>query len=438
MKISGWMRGGLAGLLVMGTTLLAACGGGSDSSGTTQIRLVNATVGVSSLDLYGSDSLLLSGVGSNAASAYKDASTGNYTIKATNTGSATALSSASPTFEKDVAYTVITWGLAGATQTFYFPDNEEAPSAGLAKVRLFNTSLDAGALDLYLTAANADLGSATPVVSAISGSRFSGYSEVTAGTYRLRVTANGSKTDVRLDLPSVTLSALDVFTLITQPSQSGMLVHGLQLLQKGAVTGSPNTQARVRLVASVAGNGAVTAHVGSSSLNVGLPSPSVGSYVLVPSGSQVLSAQVSGTSLAPETQNLVAGGDYTLLTHGPLATPKLTLIADDNRLPSSSTSAKMRLINGVSGQGGLTMAVDFSAVANNVAVGSASDFALVPSNSAARIDVTSGLTGTTLYSSSTTTTNGTATTINILQQGVYTLFMLDGAASPSGALRRER
>jgi len=28
--------------------------------------------------------------------------------------------------------------------------------------------------------------------------------------------------------------------------------------------------------------------------------------------------------------------------------------------------------------------------------------------------------------------------VNLLQQGVYTLFMPDGAASPSGALRRER
>nr|WP_316644245.1 DUF4397 domain-containing protein [uncultured Roseateles sp.] len=438
MKRIGMMRGGLASLMLAGTALLAACGGGGSSSGTAQVRMVNATVGVSAMDLYTTDTLLISGVGSNAASAYKDAATGSYTIKATNTGSATALSSASPSFDKDTAYTVVTWGLAGATQTFYFPDNEAAPSAGLAKVRLFNTALDAGALDLYLTASDADLGSATPVVSAISGSRFSGYSEVTAGTYRLRVTANGSKTDVRLDLPAVTLTALDVLTLITQPSQSGMLVHGLQMLQKGAVTASPNTQARVRLVASVAGNGAVTANVGASSLNVGLPSPSVGSYVLVPAGSQLFSGQVSGNPLATETHGLLAGGDYTLLAYGTLAAPKLSLITDDNRLPSSSTSAKMRLINGVSGQGGLTMAVDFSAVANNVAVGGSSDFALVPSNSAARIDVTSGLSGSTLYSSSTTTTNGTATTINILQQGVYTLFMLDGAASPSGALRRER
>lgn len=436
MKRSGLMRGGLAGLLVACAALLAACGGGGSSSGTSQVRMVNATVGVSSLDLYASDSLLLSGVGSNAASAYKDTASGSYTIKATNTGSATALSSASPAFDKDVAYTVVSWGLAGATQTFYFPDNEAAPSAGLAKVRLFNTSLDAGALDLYLTAGDADLGSATPVVSAISGSRFSGYSEVTAGTYRLRVTANGSKTDVRLDLPAVTLSALDVFTLITQPSQSGLLVHGLQMLQKGAVTASPNTQARVRLVASVSGNGAVSANVGSTSLNVGLPSPSVGSYVLVPAGSQLFSGQVSGNALTAESHALAAGSDYTLLAYGPLAAPMLALIADDNRLPSSSTSAKMRLINGLSGHGGLTMAVDFSAVANNVALGSASDFALVPSNSVARIDVTSGLTGTTLYSSS--TSSGSTTTINILAQGVYTLFMLDGAANPSGALRKER
>jgi hypothetical protein len=427
----GTTRGGLAGLLMAGTVLLGGCGGGGSDSGSAQVRMVNAAVGVSSMDLYIDDSVFQTGVGPNAVSAYKSTASGTVTVKATNTGSANALASASPAFEKDISYTVVTWGLAGANQTFYFPDNEAAPTAGLAKVRLFNTAIDAGALDLYLTASDTDLGSTTPVASAISGGRFSSYTEVTAGTYRLRVTANGSKTDVRLDLPAVTLNALDINTIITQPSQGGLLVHGLQMLQQGALASNPNTQARARVVASVAGNGAVTASVGGTSLNVGLPSPSVGNYVLVPAGVQTLSAQVNGNAAAPLSQTLVAGGDYTLVAYGSLAAPQLSLITDDNRLPTSATGAKLRLVNGVTGQGGLTMAVDFSAVANNILAGTASDFAAVPSNATARIDVTSGLSGSTLYSTGTTT-------VNILQQGVYTLFLLDGASTPSGALRKER
>ena len=107
------------------------------------------------------------------------------------------------------------------------------------------------------------------------------------------------------------------------------------------------------------------------------------------------------------------------------------MISDDNRLPSTTTGARIRLINGITGQGALTLAMDFSAVANNVALGAASDYTAVSSNASSRLDVTSGLTGSVLF------TTGT-TNVNIQALGVYTVLVLDGATLPSGVLRKER
>jgi hypothetical protein len=119
------------------------------------------------------------------------------------------------------------------------------------------------------------------------------------------------------------------------------------------------------------------------------------------------------------------------MAYGAAASPLLSTIADDNRLPTSTTGSRMRLINGMQGQGALTLAMDFSAVANNVVLGAASDYTALASNSSARLDVTSGLTGTVLF------TTG-STNVNIQSQGVYSVLVLDGAVAPSGVLRRER
>ncbi len=436
----GMTRRGLAGLMVlMVTGLLAACGGGS-SSGTSQVRMLNATVGAASLDLYLTDAKLISGVANNAVSAYQPTGAATYIAKATLTGSTTAYgTSANPALAKDTAYTVVTWGLAGeSVQTFYFPDNEVAPLiAGNAKIRLFNTSIDAGALDLYLTGPADDLTNLSPVASAISGGRFSSYSELASGTYRLRVTASGSKTDIRLDLPAVTLNAQDIMTFITQPSQGGTLVNGLELLQQGAATTAINSlpQARMRVVASVGSSGAITADVGGTALNVvngtpvnSLSSPQIGDYVAVPSGAQVVT--VNGNALA-NAQTLTIGGDYTLLVYGTLAAPQVSLMADDNRLSVNGANAKLRLVNGLTNQGKLSMNFNFDAVASNLAAGSASAFSEVLGG-AARIDVNSSTTASTLFS----TVN---TNLTIPAQSVYTMFMLDGGAGSTGyLLHRER
>lgn len=432
----GKIWGGLAGLLIALTTvLLASCGGGG-GPGTAQVRMLNATVGAASLDLYLSDVLLQSGIGNNTVSAYKPTAAATYTAKASLTGSTTAYgTSASPAFAKDTSYTVVTWGVAGANQTFYFPDNEVAPLvAGNAKIRLFNTSIDAGALDLYLTGPTDDLTNLSPVASAIGGGRFSAYSELAAGTYRLRVTAAGSKTDIRLDMPAVTLNALDIMTFITQPTQGGALVDGLQLLQQGGVTANSQTLARARVVASLGNNGTVTANVGSTSLNVvnsnavmSMSSPLIGDYVLVPSGNQIVT--VNGITLA-NAQTFAVGGDYTLLVYGTSAAPQVTLLADDNALSTNAASAKLRLVNGLLGQASLSMKFNFDAVANNVASGAASDFGQVLGGSAL-IDVMSGTTSTSLFSTA-------GTTLSLPAQSVYTMFMLDGAGSSGYLLHRER
>lgn len=86
---------------------------------------------------------------------------------------------------------------------------------------MFNTAVDNGSLDVYLTGSDDALDDASATVSAVTGGSVASYSTVTSGTYRLRVTGAGDKNDLRLDVPAMTLGSTQVATLIVTPGQRG-------------------------------------------------------------------------------------------------------------------------------------------------------------------------------------------------------------------------
>ena len=160
---------------------------------------------------------------------------------------------------------------------------------------------------------------------------------------------------------------------------------------------------------------------------------SVGAYVTVAAGTPALSLDVNNQPVSTQNVTLAAGTDTTLLVWGPAATPRLTQVTDDNRLPpSSSTQARLRLVNVANGlEGGLTMTADATAIANDVLPGSASAYANVTGGSTQRVIVNAPLMASPLYSSDMT----------LAARGVYTLFILGDKSSSLGlstTYRKER
>ncbi|MGS0756613.1 DUF4397 domain-containing protein, partial [Roseateles sp. GG27B] len=125
-----------------------------------------------------------------------------------------------------------------------------------------------------------------------------------------------------------------------------------------------------------------------------------------------------------------AGADYTLLVWGSASAPQVTVLADDNRLPAAAGTAKMRMLNGVAGtQTGLTLSLDYSALATNVLPGTASVMVGVPSSTSSLLSVTSPSSSTPVYS---------IAALPVVANGVYTTFILGGTNNTTGTLRRER
>ena len=262
-----------------------------------------------------------------------------------------------------------------------------------------------------------------------------------SGTWRLRVTAAGSKSDVRLDVPVVVLASRQITTLVLTATSGGVLGNALLLTQRGGINRLDNTQARVRVAIAVHGGGTVTTRVAGVLLSNG-PAQTVSLYSLVNAGSQPVVLTVAGTAVAMDDQVLAAGGDYTLLVHGSTdaaaqaagaPTPRGSWLVDVNRGPTDSAQVRLRLINGLAdipaaSPGNLALSVDAVALADSVAPGTASAYADTAASSAAIVSVVAN-NGTTVFS---------AIDRPLLAGGTYSVLVVGSAAAPVGIVRKDR
>ncbi len=428
----GWMRVAMMASLV-GAAVLSACGGGSSSSsGKANLRLLNASPAYPSLDLQAAGVAVDTGVAYGTVGAYAAVGDTSVATVVNNTGSTTGLSTATRSLTKDVNWTLVTYGSLGALKTALIREDVVAPAAGLTSLMLLNYAPDAGAVDIYLTGStDTDLTSFTPIATVAAGSGV-GYLSVASGTYRLWVTGTGDRTDLRLDKQGLVLGSAQVDSLVITEGAGGMLVNSVLVQQQGTATALTNTMARVRVVSATSDRGSVTVNVAGTPVVSSVASPEIGAYTLVTASTQApVTASVNGTALAVANQSLAFGGDYTMLVWGSAGAPKFSMIADDNRYPTVSTNAKIRLVNATSGpSNSLTLLADLSPVANNVAQGAGSAYASVLANNQMQLNVSSA-TVASIYSSG---TNGTP----VLAKGLYTVFMLGDSGAPVAQVRKDR
>jgi hypothetical protein len=91
-----------------------------------------------------------------------------------------------------------TGGTAGAAVTnFVTTDANPVPTASQVQLRFVNMATDGVAYDYFVTAPNADLSTATPVVTNLGNQAASGYVTVAPGTYQVRVVPAGTDPTLR-------------------------------------------------------------------------------------------------------------------------------------------------------------------------------------------------------------------------------------------------
>lgn len=400
MRFTPWATRLALTLSLSATALLTACGGGgNDGDNNTQVRLLNATRSYAQLDLSVDDKAINSKVAYASVGEYGSVKSDGPAVRVLTSDVGTSITATQPSLTGGSNYTFISYGFAGAVRMTTLQEAETAPEANKAKLLVLNLAPDAGALDIYVTTATDPLDTATALSTNLAGGSGSGYIQINSGTFRVRVTGYNKRTDLRLDIPAMTLDSASVNTLILTASDGGVLVNGISLVQKGAVKNFPNTQSRVRTVAALTNNATVGTTLNGQAMLTGAISPLISEYVTTASGASTLSAMVNGAPVTFAAPTLAAGGDYTLMVWGSAAAPQLAVLSDDNRLPTVNGNVKVRLVNGLTGLTS-SLNVDFSALASNVGAGLASTSASVSSTASSQVDVTVPTSSTPIYTNS--------------------------------------
>lgn len=197
-------------LAAVPVALLAACGGSDDNAddrlglADPKIRLVHAVPLAPAVTLYRNDLTVapeLSGLAYKDASPYVTIGSGpaRWDLRTTTAVPATV---GSVSFEGDRGrkYTLVAVPDAGSLTEAVLIDDpyNKGIVSDNARVRLFNASFNAAALDVYLSAPNADLATLTPTFAAVGykvAVPASGQDsrELEGGSYQLRLTTAGTK-----------------------------------------------------------------------------------------------------------------------------------------------------------------------------------------------------------------------------------------------------
>ena len=432
------IRNGASWVLVCASALaLGACGGGESESGADpKIRLLNLSAGYTALDLMTNldsddddeDETQATGVALETVSGYTTLDPDDYTVKVRRTGSGSVLRSfAGEELVEDAINTYVAYGEVGNFGALRIDDTLDEADAGDSKLSVANVS-SAGTLDVYLTDATTDLDDTTPVLSGVGVA----LSQVTAdsGRFRLRVTAAGDTSDVRLDVADFELADKSVATLILTSTQGGMLANAIFLPQEGQPRKYANTKARLRGAVGLANGANASIQIGGQSVLSSATAGVIGSrYTLLDAGSVPVTMTVNGAAVPVSNLTLTAGADYTLLVWSGAAGAQTSLVNDDNRLPAGG-GTKLRLLNGMSTLASpITLAVDFSPVIEGTQTGQVSAEIEITSGTDRQFDVTNTSTAQNLL---------TRTALTLQPSSVYTFFMTDNGATPIGVLRRDR
>ncbi|HEY9229370.1 MAG TPA: DUF4397 domain-containing protein [Gemmatimonadaceae bacterium] len=115
---------------------------------------------------------------------------------------------------------------SSAVSSIVIADDNPAVAAAQTRIRLVNMSPTAGAVDVFVTAPNADLAAATPTFTNVANRAASTYATINAGTYQVRVVpagtpAAGRTAAVVINVPSLALSGGTARTIVTADRSIG-------------------------------------------------------------------------------------------------------------------------------------------------------------------------------------------------------------------------
>jgi hypothetical protein len=217
-------------ILMIAAAAVGGCGDddgeGFDPTDEVQIRAVHAAPGAPALEVLITDTRIADNLAYGQSTRYQSISGGDQVLRVNSDfgDQNEELFAVEAPLTAGAAYTVvvsvISGGGVGDLSSFIITDDNAAPPTGQAKLRAVHASPSATDVDVYVTAAGADLATTAPTFTAVVFTTASSYATLPVGPYQVRITPAGSK-DVLIDAGVVQLVEGDIRTAVAIESPAG-------------------------------------------------------------------------------------------------------------------------------------------------------------------------------------------------------------------------
>ena len=424
-------------LLCLLSLALVSCSSKNGGGGDAKIRVVNVIPDAAAISLQlDKDPPLVNALAFQGLTQYLSAGTGSREFKVSaNNGTTFAIDTTLSIGSNNYSY-IVYGPVASAQSVLVVESGLTVPNSGTFNFRVINVAAGIGAVDVYLTAAGADLNSTSPNLANIAIGNISGLVPVNTGSYELRVTAAGTK-DVIYD------TGVQAFTNNQGTYEAVIYTKGSARLPNVAVLNVDSTgtgQVNDNLLAEFK---VLNASSVASPLNVlvdgnivlsNIPFAGISDYVTASAGSHTFAVQATatpGANLLTLVATLASATDTSFAFSGP-AGALVSLVLNDNNLPSPAGRARVRFVNVSPGLGPLDVYVNFSKQLSGLASNSGSSY----------IEVTADATIGTLYEfdfniAGTTSVALKLPSVSIIAGHTYTIYVVGAPATPQAVVAKD-
>ena len=215
---------------------LAACDGnfiglaGGVGSGA-RIRVVNALPGTPVVDVLVDGRVVAASVSYGSVTPYLRVEPGAGTLEVRAAGSTTALLQVALDPSRSGDFTVVASTAVSPLGSPLIPDDNSAPATGQRRLRLVHAAPAVPAVDVYVTAPGASLG--TPAIAGVSVGTATSYLTESTGSRQIRLTVAGSPSLIVADSGPITLAAGSVTSLLLLDRAGGGLPLQLVVVRDG-------------------------------------------------------------------------------------------------------------------------------------------------------------------------------------------------------------
>jgi hypothetical protein len=366
----------LAAFCIVSLTL-TGCSKSGSSSGSAQLRILNAFSEAPALNVTVASNPVASGLPFQGLTQYMNIDSGTPMFTVGVTGASTTL--INTTYNVGSAsYTYVIFGPLTGVGAILGNDAFNDPGSGFFSVRIVNAAPGLSAIDVYLTAPGADISSSAPSLGNVSYGVTSAFVPIATGaSFEIRVTPTGTK-EVIFDSTPKTFAEHSGTDIVVFAKGSGKLVNVALLNHDSAGTGSivDNLLAQYKVINASLVSSALNVFVDNTLQLSNIPYTGVSNYQKTTAGAhnfRVEATSTPGAALLTLSQTLAPATDTSIALSG-TAGALTALVLNDDNLPPPSGTAGVRVVNTSAAGAAFDVFVNFSKQVSGLAVNTASPY----------------------------------------------------------------